>query len=459
MINSIGSTAVFSGARVIVGDGSTVIENAVITTRDGIITSITQRPAGYQQQTGIRSGGIDTPSLIPLEGKTIVPALVNPHGHIGYMRGTVCDPRFYSRRNIIDHLRRFTYYGISVFQSLGTDWNRTEVGVRDDQRSGALDDPDLATLFTAGSGIVATPAPGMTSGAPFFAADALHNATDPADARSFVRKLAAQNVDAVKFWIDDRGGTASKLSPEVSRAIVDEAHQHGLKAAAHIYSVDDAKIALRSGADILAHMPRNMEPDADLIEQLVDRDIAVFTSMSVQGPARADWLADPFVHETFPPAAIEDLRQRLETQAPEPLFDTGETYRRLRQNFAILHQAGVRLVFSPDTGVFAQLPGIAEHRELEALVDAGLPPMEAIEFATRRSAQLLGLTDRGTIDVGCRADLLVLDGDPREDITNTRRIAELIIKGRAVDRDQLRQRLQADGDDGFCLSSTPHQQN
>jgi imidazolonepropionase-like amidohydrolase len=437
-------TTAFAGARVIVGDGSTVIDDPVITVRDGVITRITQAPSDGGGQSQDRPDETDGQTVISFPGKTIMPALVNPHGHIGYMRGTVSDPRFYSRRNIIDHLRRFVYSGISTFQCLGTDWNGTEVGVRDDQRSGTLDDPDLATFLTAGSGLVAAPRRGLGSGAPFFAVDAVHHTTDSADARAFVRSLAAQNVDVVKFWIDDRGGTATKLSPEVSQAIVDEAHHHGLTAAAHIYTVDDATTAVRAGADVLAHMPRSPEPGPDLIEQLLERDIAVFTSMTVQGPARTDWLDEPLVQETLPPAAVEDLRARLQARAPEPLFDTRETYRRLQQNFATLQQAGVRLVYSPDTGVFAQLPGVAEHRELEALVDAGLPPLSAIEFATRRSSQLLGLTDRGTIEVGRRADLLVLDADPRDDITNTRRIAAVIIEGRIVNRDQLRQRLQAD---------------
>lgn len=435
------------GARVIVGDGSTVVDNAVITVRNGLIASVTEAPDGEAPRPQNAAGETSDQTVLSFPGKTIMPALVNPHGHIGYMRGTVTDPRFYSRRNVIDHLRRFVYHGISTFQSLGTDRNGTEIGVRDDQREDLVDDPDLATLLTAGSGLVAAPAPGSASGGPFFAVDAVHQVTDPADARAFVRRLAGLHVDAVKFWIDDRGGTATKLSPETCRAIVDEAHHHGLTAAAHIYTVDDAKTAVRAGADILAHMPRRPEPDPDLIEQLVDRDIAVFTSMSVQGPARADWLDEALVRETLPAAAVEDLRSRLTARAPEPLFDTSETYTRLQRTFAILHQAGVRLVFSADTGLLAQLPGIAEHRELEALVEAGLPPLSAIEFATRRSSELLGLTDRGTVEAGRRADLLVLDADPREDVTNTRRIAAVIIGGRLVDRRELRRQLRADADD------------
>jgi imidazolonepropionase-like amidohydrolase len=421
----------YTEARVIVGDGTTVLDDAAITVQNGIITRL-----GRQQPTA-------DGTTVSLRGKTVVPALVNPHGHIGYMRGTVCDAGFYSRDTILDHLRRFVYHGISTFQSLGTERDGLEVGVRDDQRSGKLDDNNLATLFTAGVGLVAEPTPGLGSGAPFFAVDAVHKVTDPDDARAFVRRLAAQQVDAVKFWIDDRGGAAAKLSPDACRAIVDEAHTHGLKAAAHIYTVDDAHTALDAGADILAHMPRYPEPDRKLIDRILERDVAVFTSMCVQSPVRTDWLDEPLVHETLPAAAIEDLRSRMNAQAPEPLFDTGETYRRLRANFAVLHEAGVRLVYSPDTGLLAQLPGLAEHRELEALVEAGLPPLDAIEFATRRSSQLLGLTDRGTIEVGRRADLLILDADPRSDIRNTRRIADVVIRGERVDRERLRESLLA----------------
>ncbi|WP_432937327.1 amidohydrolase family protein [Kribbella sp. CA-253562] len=430
-------TTVFTDARLIVGDGSTVLEDAVITVQDGIVVDV----ATADREAAGRSAR--EAQIISCGGRTVMPALVNPHGHIGYMRGTVCDPAFYSRDNVIDHLRRFVYHGVSTFQSLGTDLNGVEVAVRDDQRSGLLDDPDLATLFTAGAGIVAAPSGDAGCGAPFFAVDAVHQATGPEDARAFVRRLAAQRVDAVKFWIDDRGGQSAKLTAESSRVIVEEAHEHGLPAAAHIYSAEDAMVALDAGADILAHMPRTPEPDRALLDRLVEQNVAVFTSMTVQGPARTAWLDDPLVAETLPEASIDDLRARMAARAHEPLFDTGKTYRTMRHNFEVLHEAGVRLVYLADTGVFAQLPGIAEHRELEALVDAGLSPLEAIEFATRRSSELLGLTDRGLVEAGRRADFLVLDADPLADIAHTRRIAAVVLEGRVVDREKLSQQLLA----------------
>jgi imidazolonepropionase-like amidohydrolase len=428
----------YVGARVITGDGHTVLENAVLTVQDGRIA----RVAPAREADGMEAGASEAAgAVVPVHGKTIMPALVNPHGHLGYMRGTECHPRHYSRDNVVDHLRRSLYFGISTFQSLGTDLRDTEITLRDDQRAGRLDDPDLATLLTAGAGIVAAPTADAGSGAPFFAVDAVHAATGPLDARAHVGALAAKHVDTVKFWIDDRGGFAAKLSPETAAAIVDEAHRHGLKAAAHIYTADDARTALDAGADLLAHMPRDPGPDDELIRRLLDRDVAVFTSMSVQGPATTDWLDEPILHEVLPEETIAAFRDRLAERGHEPLFDTSRTYERLQRTVTTLYAAGVRLVFSPDTGVFAQLPGMAEHRELQALVEAGIPALRAIEFATRRSAHLLGLDDRGLLEPGRRADLLILDADPRDDIRNTRRISSVVIAGRAVDRDRLRDRI------------------
>ncbi|MFE0820680.1 amidohydrolase family protein [Streptomyces sp. NPDC058847] len=433
-------TTTYIGARVIVGDGHTVLENAAITVLDGRIQRVAPADQPRQDDIDVPHGAGHTVSV---HGKTIMPALVNPHGHIGYMRGTECHPRHYSRDNIIDHLRRSLYFGISTFQSLGTDLDDTEIRVRDDQRAGRLDDPDLATLFTAGAGIVAAPTTDAGSGAPFFAIDAVHPTDGPEDARTFVSSLAAKRVDAVKFWIDDRHGSAAKLRPETAVAIVDEAHRHGLKAAAHIYTADDARVALSAGADILAHMPRNPDPDDKLIQELIDRDVAVFTSMSVQGPASTDWLDEPILHEVFPEAILADFRSHLTDRGHEPLFDTSQTYARLQRTATTLHAAGVRLVLSPDTGVFAQLPGMAEHRELQALVEADIPVLHAIEFATQRSARLLGLDDRGLLEVGRRADLLILDADPRDDIRNTRKISSIVMNGRMVDRSRLRHKIRA----------------
>ncbi|SNT53619.1 Imidazolonepropionase [Actinacidiphila glaucinigra] len=424
------AAVLFEGARVIVGDGERVIDDCGIVVRGGLIEVIGPRDAlgaGPARQT------------VCLAGKTVIPALVNPHGHIGYWKGAGADAANFSTDNVLDHLRRLAYYGVGVFQSLGTDRDDTEVRIRDRQRKGDLEE-GLAVLFTAGAGIVA-PTPGSGNGGPFFAADAVHEATSAEDARRHVRALAAKNVDAVKFWLDDRHGAKARLQPDVYQAIIDEAHTHGLKAAAHIYTVDDAKAAIHAGADILAHLPRTPAPDRELLDLVTTRDVAVFTSMSIQRPDGDGWLDDPALADLMPAEAIADLRTRIKSNAPQPLFDTTEAYQRMESTLRTFVDAGVRVVFSADTGLLTQIPGFAEHRELEALVAAGLPPLVALRCATRESAALLGIADRGTLEVGKRADFVVLSADPLQDITNTRRIESVYFQGRPVDRLGIRDRV------------------
>jgi imidazolonepropionase-like amidohydrolase len=425
------SSVLYENARVITGDGASVVDDCTIVVRDGLIEEIGPRDA---------IGAAPSARTVPLNGKTVMPALVNPHGHIGYWKGAAVAAGNFSADNVLDHLRRLAYHGVSVFQSLGTDRDDIEIRVRDMQRKGELRDEDMAALCTAGAGIVA-PTPGAGNGGPFFALDAVHETTSPEDARRHVRTLAAKNVDAVKFWLDDRHGTKARLQPDVYRAIVDEAHAHGLKAAAHIYTVDDAKEAVRAGADILAHLPRTPAPDEELIGLLTTRDVAVFTSMSIQRPDGDSWLDDPALTGLVSAEAVADLRRRIRENAPQPLFDTVDAYRRMEHTLRTFVDAGVRVVFSADTGLLTQVPGFAEHRELEALVAAGLPAIFAVHCATQRSAALLGLTDRGTLEAGKRADFIVLDADPLQDITNTRRIDSVYFRGRQVDRARIRDRV------------------
>jgi imidazolonepropionase-like amidohydrolase len=96
--------------------------------------------------------------------------------------------------------------------------------------------------------------------------------------------------------------------------------------------------------------------------------------------------------------------------------------------------AGVRILLSADSGVLHQFIGFAEHRELEAMVDAGMPALDAIKAATLLPAQMLGISDRGSLEVGKRADLLVLDANPLDAIANTRKIHAVIIGGTELDR-------------------------
>lgn len=422
----------FHGARVITGDGSTVISDGGILVDDGVITAI-------------GSGStLDVPAdadQVDLTGKTVMPTIINLHGHIGYLRDATVSKDNYSRENVLDHLHRLAYYGISVFQSLGTDRDDVEITLRNQQRSGELNDPELPLLFTAGTGLVA-PTPGETNGGPYFAADVVHEVATAEQARGVVRELVDKQPDAIKFWVDDRLGTRAKLSPEVYTAIIDEAHQRGYLTIAHIFQLDDAKGVLRAGVDGIAHMVRSPGPDAELIRLLQRKNVFAFTSMGIQRTAYdgSDWLDEPALAETVSTKARAEVRERIAGLSPDTVAAGKNSYAILEAGLRAYVEGGVRVLLSADTGARAQFIGIAEHRELESMVRAGMPTLRAIQSATQLPAEVLGLPDRGTLAAGKLADLLVLDANPLDDIAYTRRISAVYFAGHAIDRARLRAR-------------------
>ncbi|GAA1953526.1 amidohydrolase family protein [Microbacterium deminutum] len=420
----------FTGARLIIGDGSDPIDDAGILISNGTIIGIGPT-ADVSVADGVRR--------VDLTGKIVMPTIVNPHGHAGYLKGANTDAANFSRENVLDHLRRFVYYGVSVFQSLGTDRDDIEISIRDEQRGGTLDDPELALLLSASNGIAA-PTPGGGNGGAFFAPDAIREASTPDEARQIVREIAAKNPDVIKFWVDDRNGTKVKFGPDVYEAIIDEAHKAGKMAIAHIYELDDAKGVVRAGVDGTAHMVREPGPDDELLTLMRENDVFVFTSMSIQKALldAADWLDDPALAETVDQASRDTFRTIFSQVPPDVLTQMTAGYQVLESSLSTYVDAGVRVLLSGDTGVMAQFPGYTEHRELAAMVAAGTSPLAAIKAATLLPAQMLGLDDRGSLEAGKRADFIVLDADPLDDITNTTKIADVYIAGAAIDRETLK---------------------
>ncbi|MFE2043822.1 amidohydrolase family protein [Streptomyces sp. NPDC059477] len=423
----------FHHARVITGDGRTVVQDAgILVDADGLISAIGPRTA-LRVPAGARR--------VDLGGRTVMPTIINPHGHLGYLRDATVSKDNHSRANVLDHLHRLAYYGVSVFQPLGTDRDDVEITLRDTQRSGPPADPGLPSLFTAGTGLVA-PTPGEINGGPYFATDVVHEVAVPAGARATVRALARKRPDAIKFWVDDRRGTRNKPAPEVYAAIIEEAHRLGFLAVARIFELDDAKGVLRAGVDGIAHMVRSPGPDAELIELLQGDTVFACTSMGIQRTAYDDsgWLDEPAVAETVSAAARAEVRARIAALSPADVAAAEASYAVLEEGLRAYVAGGVRVLLSADTGARTQFFGIAEHREVESMVRAGMPVLQAIRSATELPAEVLGLPDRGTLAPGKRADLLVLDADPRDDIAHTRAISAVYFAGRALDRARLRER-------------------
>ncbi len=189
-------------------------------------------------------------------------------------------------------------------------------------------------------------------------------------------------------------------------------------------------------------MVREPGPDDELIEMLVEHDVFVFTSMSIQnGMLDVSWLDAPSVTETISEEGRSALRDQIRTISPEIRSRLSASYAILEEGLRRCLAGGVRLILSGDTGVLTQFFGITEHRELAAMVHAGMPEHRAIQAATQDGAALLGMPDRGTVAPGKRADLLVLHDDPLQDIRNTLNISAVYLGGRPVDRNGIRRAL------------------
>jgi imidazolonepropionase-like amidohydrolase len=264
------------------------------------------------------------------------------------------------------------------------------------------------------------------------------------DAREAVRELAARKVTMVKTWVDSRGGTIRKLTPPLYGAIIDEAHKHNLRVVVHATGLADVKALLRANVDGLAHMVGDV--DDELLDLLKARP-NVFFLLALGGLRRtlhAPWIdpPHPLVSETVSPDQIKRLRDRLVKPAPF----SAQTWERLSRGIAKLTAAGVRVGVGTDGGGQQgdQFVGWTMHTELENMVEAGMTPAQVLVAATRTSAGILGLDDLGAVAPGKSADFVVLDANPLNDITNTRRISKVYLRGQDVQRSALMAQWQAE---------------
>ena len=419
------SAVVFDGAYVITGDGSDPIAAATVVVDDGVITDI-----GSQ-------GSVTTPTgatVVDLAGQTMMPALVNLHGHVGFQRGLTYDAANYTRDNIVDHLNRYAYYGVGVIVSLGTDVGDVWQNIARDQAAGSLGG---ARLWTAGRGLAAPNAgPGAAALRP-----SAYGVSSADEGRDRVRDLVSDEAAFIKIWVDDRGGTVEKLNPMYYRAIIDEAHRAGLKVIAHVFYHDDAEDLVAAGVDGFAHLVRDREMDDTLVAAIVENDVFVMPNLGISERGRHTtppaWLESSLLTSSLSLAVRARATDAFQNRDPEAAARAENSYEQMERSLSKLHTAGAALVLGSDSGVQDHFYGFSAHRELELMVTAGLEPMDAIRTATSRSADRLGLSYSGRLVPGARADFIVLDANPLEDITHTRRIQNVYLSGTRVERNAL----------------------
>jgi imidazolonepropionase-like amidohydrolase len=397
------SAQAWVGARIIDGTGKPAIENATLLIRNGRVEAVGRR-------VGIPAGA----KRIDATGKTIMPGIINAHGHVS-------DPAQFGV-----YLRD----GITTILSLG---GAKEFDLREQC---AKAPPGTAPhLYVAGLIQDSSAIPGAVA------------VKTPEEARKSVGELIRNKPDFVKVRVDDFLGARQKMSPEVYGAVIDEAHKNGFRTAAHIVLLEDARGVLRAGVNYIAHSVRDREVDEEFIRLMkkrhafysptLTRELAVFTYSETPS-----FFTDPFFLKEADPAEMAKMedpkRQGAMRNDPAALWYKEHMLIAMR-NLKRLSDAGIVIAAGTDSGGGpGRFQGYFEHLELEYETKAGLTPMQAIVSATSGAAKALNISKQvGTLEKGKWADFLLLSANPLDDIRNTRSIESVWIGGvRVADKKQ-----------------------
>jgi len=397
----------FVGARLIDGSGKPAVENAALIARDGRVEAVgpaseVKTPAGAQ--------------TINLAGKFIIPGLISTHVHVSDVQGL--RPPAYTEENTLRQLGVFARYGVTSVLSLGGE-KEPAFKARDAQNTPSL---DRTRIYLAGDVIT-----GKT----------------PQEAREMVARVAAMKPNIIKIRVDDNLGATVKMSPEVYRAVIDEAHQRGLRVAAHIFYLEDAKDLLRAGADFIAHSVRDKEIDDEFISLMKKRDIPYCPTLTRELSAFAyestpSFFSDPFFLREADREVVAQLKEPQSQEAMRKSV-TAQRYKAALtvalRNLKRAVDAGLLVVMGTDAGAFAnRFQGYFEHLEMEMMAEAGLTPAQILRSATVDAARAMRVEGIGSITKGAWADFVVLERDPLKDIRNTRSIASVWIAGNQVKR-------------------------
>ena len=419
------TTIAFRGATVVDGTGAPPVSDALLVVSDGRIVSV-----GRATPEAIAALPPDA-RVVDAAGKWIVPGLVDAHVH------AESEHDLQTMRN----------WGITTVRLMEED---TAKAVALSAASQAR--ADLPEVFAAAP-IFTTKGGWWDQGQPPDANLNRFPAT-PEEARASVRKAKALGTREIKVMLDDMAWCRApkpalpKVSRPVLDALVGEARAQGILAIVHAPNLEDARAALAAGATGLAHgvldaldeetltllgrRHASYVPTMDLFEFLANprRDLD-----RVLGPAGSE------VERWLEPAAVRRLRSSEYSDHYRSGYPNLEYVERhipaLRENLRRLNAAGASIGLGTDMWAY---PGLSVSVEMDLYVRAGLTPMDAIRAATQGAARSLGLSDRGALEPGKRADLLVLDADPVRDVRNVRRISEIWKGGERVGRSDASER-------------------
>lgn len=419
----------FQNASLIIGDGS-VLTNHDLLIENGLIVSL-----------GENLPPPDTGLVVDLQGKWVMPALIDAHAHLGFQSRQSWGADNYDLENLTDNLEQYAYYGFGAVFSAGSDPAEIAQLLTATVRS-RNNLPEF--LYAAG---LAPPGEGpnnqfleQTSQVQARTGyQVLYGVTDPESARQTVTDLALKGFEFLKIWVDDRGGSQTKLAPEIYRAVAQHAGEAGLKVFVHQQSASDMLDLISAGVDGFLHGRIGRDFTDGLIERAVQSDVFVIPNLGL-GELRREAIGEDQFLTPFLSQGLRESLSASEIRQMQPERDaTNES--ELIAGFARIETGDLDLVLGTDAGAVPGHPfGYTGHRELEIYVRLGMSPMGALRSATSLAAKHLGLRGLGLLEPGKQASLLILNSDPTSDIRNTRDIHSVYLNGQRVDRSAIASR-------------------
>jgi imidazolonepropionase-like amidohydrolase len=384
-------------------DGLELHEDVTVRVEDGRISAI--------------GGDLTLPPELPRvrgRGHTLLPGLVDAHVHT-FDPGTLAQALAFG---VVLQLDMFTS------PELLRNW-------REEQRSTGA--PGRADIL--GPGYLAT-APGGHGTQFGFPVPTVGSADDVA---SWLAARMEEGADYIKIVLEDgsvHGAEFSNLDDATLRALVSGAQEAGLLAVVHVATLADAERAVAAGADGLVHIWVDAPPSAGLVAKMAEDRVFVVPTLTVlEGVGGRDGGAALLEEPGFLELLGHGARQSLTSSfVASPLW----SWETVQASMAALIEGGVPILTGSDAPNPGTTYGASVHRELELLVEAGLPPLDALRSATSVPAGSFGLDDRGRIVPGLRADLLLVAGDPTRDIRATRQIVGVWKAGEAFDEEGVR---------------------
>ncbi len=414
------------GGRLIDGYGGPPLHDSVV-----LIAGKQIRAVGTESEITIPNG---TP-VIDADGRTVMPGMIDLHVHFDILGHSDYDHWFpaYEGRMRSDILpaaaRIMLDAGVTSVRDLGTDIENS-FWLREQINSGNIPGP---RPFIAGPFLRKT----LTS---FVSKDFVDTwvVENPADGRRKVRKLVEMGVDVIKTQDED-------LSRAELSAIYDEAHKLGMRVATHLFSQKALRTALEAGLgqwDTIEHIGDGAQPryPDDIVNMIIEQQVAMAPTIMADEGLRQIYLNRELVHDPAWKQHIAadiyaDIRGSYKHPARHPLFTGAVIHRdskmmKLRQLF----DAGAPFIVSSDSGSRANPHHIAAAREMYFLhEEVGLSPMEAIMAGTRWAAVVLNQQDNlGTIAEGKLADIIVIDGDPLQNLGDLRHVLHVIKDGEII---------------------------